>query len=223
MLTIKSLAFSNGQTIPFRFSKSGENISPPFEWSGVPAGAHELALVCDDPDAPNGAFTHWIIYGIDPRTTSVPEGLPAKPQLQRPLNARQGFNSAGKIGYIGPYPPLEDDWHHYRFRILALHDRLGLHPKVSEEEFYSAIEGNVLESAQIVGRYHSIKRLSEIPNYQLSPKRDRLKSSASAGVSIAARVSSSFLGVVPGKPLIALGIAALAGGVVAILRHRIRA
>jgi Raf kinase inhibitor-like YbhB/YbcL family protein len=117
-MQVSSSAFTEGTPIPSRYSCQGQNASPPLAWSGVPAGTAELALVVDDPDAPGGTYTHWVLFHLDPDLTGLAEG-------QVPAGARQARNSAGKAGYSGPCPP-PGPAHHYRFTLYALGQPLGL-------------------------------------------------------------------------------------------------
>ena len=110
---LRSPAFATGGTIPPRYSRPGDNLSPPLEWSGVPEAAAELALVCEDPDAPGGIFTHWLLTGIDPATSSIDAGA-------APARARAWPNDFGAPGYDGPQPPVGDPEHRYVFRLFAL-------------------------------------------------------------------------------------------------------
>jgi Raf kinase inhibitor-like YbhB/YbcL family protein len=98
-MKIKSTAFEEGQMIPLIYSCDGDNINPPLEISEATGGAQSLALIMDDPDAPNGTFTHWVVWDINPTTYQIPEN-------SVPEGAIQGLNSAGRPGYHGPCPPL---------------------------------------------------------------------------------------------------------------------
>jgi Raf kinase inhibitor-like YbhB/YbcL family protein len=113
-LKITSTAFADGKAIPPRFTCDGPNVSPPLEWSGIPAKTRALALLVDDPDAPKGDFTHWMVVNLTPDTTSLPENARAFP-----ADARQGVNGFGKVGYGGPCPP-KGKQHRYVFHIYAL-------------------------------------------------------------------------------------------------------
>jgi Raf kinase inhibitor-like YbhB/YbcL family protein len=102
-IRVSSSAFQAGGAIPRKYSCSGDEVSPPLSWSGVPSGTRELALVVDDPDA--GGFIHWVLTGIDPATTSIAEG-------QVPKGATE------VSPYKGPCPP--GGTHHYDFAVYAL-------------------------------------------------------------------------------------------------------
>lgn len=148
-LTLTSSAFQHEGMIPEQHAKDGRNLSPPLAWHGVPEGTKSLALVADDPDAPSGLFTHWLIYGIPPRTTELAEGLP--PARTLPDGSRQGRNGFGSLGYSGPRPP--SGTHRYVFHLYALDDELALPSGEGREDFDAAIRGHVIEEARLLGRY----------------------------------------------------------------------
>ena len=106
-ITVTSTAIEAGKPIPKKYSGNGEDVSPPLAWSKAPEGTKEQALICDDPDAPVGTWTHWVLYKIPADTTSLPEGLPREKTLKTPAGAVQGVNSwsSDNIGYRGPKPP----------------------------------------------------------------------------------------------------------------------
>ena len=115
-MTVTSTAFADGGAVPARHTCEGENLPPPLRWTGTPAGTTELALVIEDPDAPDGIFVHWLVVGVDPATTSVgPSGPPA--------GARVLPGSSDNPTYIGPCPPNGDDPHRYHFEVYALRTR----------------------------------------------------------------------------------------------------
>ncbi|MCS7286110.1 MAG: YbhB/YbcL family Raf kinase inhibitor-like protein [Anaerolineae bacterium] len=149
-MSLFSPAFTNGSLIPERYTCKGENISPPLGWTGVPAEAKSLVLICDDPDAPGGPFNHWLLYNIPPSTTNLPEGVPPLPSL--PDGSFQGFNSFGKIGYDGPCPP-PGSTHRYFFRLYALDKTLNIPPKARKAEILRAMEGHILAVAELMGRF----------------------------------------------------------------------
>lgn len=122
-MRLVSSAFAEGQPIPAEYTCEGRNISPPLSWSGTPAGTRSLALICEDPDAPSGLWTHWVIYGLPGSMTELPEGVRA---VEIPPNGgRQGMNSFKHIGYGGPCPPAGRA-HRYFFKIYALDDNVSL-------------------------------------------------------------------------------------------------
>lgn len=163
MISFTSDAFKDGETIPVKYTQEGANVSPPLRWSGLGDDVKEIALICEDPDAPGpDPFIHWIIYDMDPqRTSEMPEGLGPQEELSHPIHARQGRNSAGGIGFTGPMPPIGDDWHRYRFKFYALNHRLDLKGGSNSDDFYASIAGHVIAEAEVVGKYQRIKRLHE--------------------------------------------------------------
>jgi Raf kinase inhibitor-like YbhB/YbcL family protein len=130
-------------TIPAQFTCDGKELSPPLTWSNVPAGTKSIAIVVEDPDAPKGTFTHWVVTNIPPRTTSLAAGGPLPP------GAIASPNDAGVAGWTGPCPP--SGRHHYTFRVLALDVTLAR--KLSRAQFRSAIEGHVLAQGELVATY----------------------------------------------------------------------
>ena len=146
-LKIKSTAFAAEGRIPKRNAGDGDNLSPPLEWSGAPAGTKEFALACFDYDAPlPRGFVHWVLYGIPASVTMLSEGQPANAFVG-------GINGTGKPGYMGPYPPNGHGIHHYHFWIYALDDTLKLNPGLSLEQLWEAIGPHISEQARIVGLY----------------------------------------------------------------------
>ncbi len=165
---LKCAAFKDQEMIPVRYAGEGSDVSPPLRWSGVPVGTEEFALICEDPDAPGDEpFIHWVIYNISPNTTFLPEGVPGQPTIEVPIFATQGTNSFGNFGYGGPMPPIGHGLHHYIFRLYALNQKLGLPPGISETELRKAIEGKILDAAQLVGKYIR-EKVAEEQNVQES-------------------------------------------------------
>jgi Raf kinase inhibitor-like YbhB/YbcL family protein len=143
-MKLSSSGFQDGGTIPQKFSKNGQNVSPELRIAGTPADARSLAIVVDDPDAPVGLFTHWLVWNIDPKTTAVAEGAV-------PKGALQGKNDFGDLGYGGPQPP--SGTHRYFFKIFALDKMLELKPGAKRKEFDAAIKGHVMAQGQLMGKY----------------------------------------------------------------------
>lgn len=141
---LESGAFQNTQAIPSRHSCEGEDVSPPLRWTNVPEGTGSLALVVDDPDAPDGVFTHWIAWGLDPAVDGLGEG-------ERAPN--EGRNDFGTTGYRGPCPPPGHGRHRYVFRLYALDADLELDAGAAKAELEQAIEGQVLTTAELVGTF----------------------------------------------------------------------
>lgn len=142
-LTVTSDAFQANQAIPSEYTCDGGEQTPPLSWSGVPRDAKSVAVLVEDPDAPKGTFTHWIVTNIPPSETS----LPANGSL--PQGAVAAKNDKGATGYAAPCPP--SGTHHYHFRVFAL-DRTLAQP-ASRADFMKAIQGHVLAQGDLVGTY----------------------------------------------------------------------
>ena len=141
---ITSTAFQDGKEIPKRFTCDGENenVSPPLAWTGAPAGTKAYALIVDDPDAPSGLFTHWIVFNLPASTLSLPEA--AKP-------ANQGTSDFRKVGYGGPCPPKGR--HRYFFHLYALKDELSGLKSPNRKQIDAALKGHVIAEAVLMGTY----------------------------------------------------------------------
>jgi Raf kinase inhibitor-like YbhB/YbcL family protein len=145
-IELRSPSFGDHQPIPARHAKDHENLSPGLEWSGVPEGAVELAVLCEDPDAPRGTFIHWVLAGLQPTATGLAEG-------EHPAGAVAGRNDFGEEGYSGPLPPVGDGPHRYFFRMFAASALLGLVAGASADDLRRALEGKELASGTLVGTY----------------------------------------------------------------------
>jgi Raf kinase inhibitor-like YbhB/YbcL family protein len=141
---ISSPAFADGAEIPLRHTRDGDDLSPRLTWSDAPDGTRSFALVVDDPDAPRGPFTHWVLYNIPADVRELGQGGAA---------GTSGRNSYGSTGYGGPHPPAGDPPHRYRFTLRALDVPSVRVPSGTREELEAAIGGHVLATAQLVGRY----------------------------------------------------------------------
>lgn len=141
---LSSPAFAEGAEIPARHTCDGDDISPHLTWSGVPAGTRSLALVVDDPDAPRGTFTHWVVYDLPSDLTALGEGS---------TQGRHGRNSFGRSGYGGPCPPPRDDAHRYRFTLYALDVPTLVLSEGTRDELERKIDTHVLGTAKVAGRY----------------------------------------------------------------------
>jgi hypothetical protein len=147
---LKSTAFANGGEIPGRYTCDGADLSPALSWDDVPAGAQSLALIADDPDAPVGTWTHWIVWNIPAKATVLPEGVPKVEALDN--GARQGRNDFKRIGYGGPCPPPGKP-HRYFFKLYALDARLDLKAGAARSELELAMKPHVLSQAVWMGTY----------------------------------------------------------------------
>ena len=145
-IELRSPSFGDHQPIPARHAKDYDNLSPALEWSGMPREAVELAVLCEDPDAPRGTFIHWVLAGLEPTATGLAQG-------ERPAAAVEGRNDFGEEGYSGPLPPVGDRPHRYFFRLFAASAPLGLTAGASAQDLRQALEVKELASGTLVGVY----------------------------------------------------------------------
>lgn len=143
-MKISSPAFDADGAIPERFTQNADNSSPPLTFSEVPENARSLVLIADDPDAPSGTFTHLLAFNIDANTNGFREN-------HIPTDVRLGSNDYDQAAYAGPKPP--DGEHRYFFRLYALDRRLDLPNGVSRTELERAMQGHVIATAELMGRY----------------------------------------------------------------------
>lgn len=140
-MKITSPEFENNKFIPAKFTCEGEDINPELSIHDIPNGAKELALIIDDPDAPMGTWVHWVVYGIPLIDRIEGNSLPGK----------QGVNTLGKKVYHGPCPP--SGAHRYFFKLYALDTELSLSEGLSKGALEKAMQGHILEKAELVGLY----------------------------------------------------------------------
>lgn len=157
-MRITSPAFGNQQSIPTRFTCEGEDVSPPLSWTGAPERAQTLALIVEDPDAPDPAapkriFTHWLIYNLPPDSTGLPENVGLD---QLPNGARAGRNDFERQEWGGPCPPIGE--HRYFFKLYALDAPLPTPRELDRASLYDAIEGHAVDYAEWMGTYQKQKR-----------------------------------------------------------------
>lgn len=141
-----SSAFNHNEFIPKTYSCEGKNISPPLEILNCPSGAESLVLVMDDPDAPGGVWTHWLVWNISPDTHFIVED-------SIPTGAIEGRTSFGKTSYGGPCPPKGHGLHHYHFKLMVLNEKIELEEGASREALESVLKGRVVSEALLVGLY----------------------------------------------------------------------
>lgn len=152
-LTIRSSAFADGGAIPAKYSCDGEERSPPLEWDGVPEGTQSLALIMDDPDAPDPAaptmtFVHWVLYNLPPSLGGLPEAFePAT--LDTVIG--EGINDRRRTAYRGPCPPIGR--HRYFHKLYALDVRLEGLLRPTKQDLERAMRGHVIEQATLIGTY----------------------------------------------------------------------
>ncbi len=145
-IRLRSSTFNDHTLLPARCSRDGENISPELEWEAVPEGTRELALLCEDPDAPSGVFVHWLMSGIPPEVTGLNEG-------EAPEGVTQSRNGFGELGWGGPHPPAGDEAHRYFFRVYASDRPLGLDEDSTPEDLRRVLSDSELARGNIVGLY----------------------------------------------------------------------
>lgn len=157
-MTITSPSFQNNAFIPKQFTCQEENVNPELRFGAVPEQARSLVLIMDDPDAPMGTFTHWLLWNIDPKTVVIPQNAkveavaaPADVSLARQIVGREGKNGTGKIGHIGPCPP--SGTHRYFFKLHALDAMLDLSSDAVKVQLESEIQKHLIASAELIGLY----------------------------------------------------------------------
>ena len=148
-LRIESPAFAPGGPIPSRHTCDGEDLSPPLLWRDLPAGIRTLALICEDPDAPRGIWSHWVLFNLPASVSSLPEGLHASAEIAG--GGVQGVNDFDRPGYGGPCPPAGT--HRYFFRLYALDGELSLPARSRRKDLLRAIEGRIRAEAELMGTY----------------------------------------------------------------------
>lgn len=148
--TISSVAVREGLPIDRKYTCDGEDISPPLSWPAAPVGTRSLALIVDDPDAPSGTFTHWLLWGMDARRTSLAEGISKLPEVRGV--GRQGKTGFGKVGYGGPCPPPGPP-HHYRFKLYGLSSPIEVPAGAERDELEKAMAGKVVAYSILTGIY----------------------------------------------------------------------
>jgi Raf kinase inhibitor-like YbhB/YbcL family protein len=145
-IRVTSEAFADGEAIPVRYTCDGDDLSPPLAWTGVPDEARGLALLVEDPDAPDGTFVHWTLF-------DVPADSPGLEAGEVPTSAREGENSFGDHGYGGPCPPDGDQPHRYVFVVYALDGTLGVDAGASPADVRAAIGRHAIARGELIGRF----------------------------------------------------------------------
>lgn len=145
-MQITSSDFQNLDPIPLKFSRKGEDINPSLTFSEIPDHTQSLALIVEDPDAPGGTFTHWLLYNMTPGTLQITQG-------GLPVSGVQGFNDYHETSYGGPNPP--SGTHRYIFKLIALNTMLEFEEDkaVDSAKFYESVDGHIIEVAQLIGTY----------------------------------------------------------------------
>jgi Raf kinase inhibitor-like YbhB/YbcL family protein len=158
-ITVSSPTLKEGEAVPRQYTPDGRNDSPPLSWTGVPAGAKELAVICEDPDAGNPPpFVHWVVYKIPVTAKGLPETLPIDPTAKLPVDLAgtvQGTNGFRRTIYRGPAPPAGKP-HHYHFVVYALDTAIAIkpgQPPLTRAELLDAIKGHVIGQGELVATY----------------------------------------------------------------------
>jgi Raf kinase inhibitor-like YbhB/YbcL family protein len=157
-LNLTSPAFAEGGEIPTRYTCEGEDVSPPLAWSKPPNGTRSLALILDDPDAPDPrapkmTWVHWVLYNLPPTAGQLPEAVAAN---TLPAGTRDGLNDWKRTGYGGPCPPIAR--HRYFHKLFALDTVLRDLGRPSKARLEEAMQGHVLARAELVGTYEKKAR-----------------------------------------------------------------
>jgi hypothetical protein len=148
---LTSEAFASGQSIPAKYSCIGKNISPALSWNDPPTGTQSFALIVDDPDAPGGTWTHWVLFNIPAEMRELQEDLPIKGKNIEPNAIFVGVNSWGDIGYGGPCPP--SGTHRYFFRLYALDTTISLLPGATKDQLLKEMKGHTLAQTELMGTF----------------------------------------------------------------------
>ena len=149
-LSLFSDVLEPGGVMPARYTCEGENVSPALRLEGVPAAAQSLALIVDDPDAPNGVFAHWVLYNLPAALDLIDEGF--APDLENLDGPAQGRNDFGNDRYEGPCPPTSDGEHRYYFRLYVLDQRLDLLPGATRAQVLDALQGHIVAQTELMVR-----------------------------------------------------------------------
>jgi hypothetical protein len=149
-MELESSAFDHDETIPDRFTCTGEDVSPPLTWREVPDAAQSLALICEDPDAGQRPWAHWVLYNVPPLTTKLEAAFPTGGTIEG--RGVQGRNDFGDVQYGGPCPP-EGETHRYIFRLYALDIELVATAGITLQQLIDRMQGHILETAELMGRY----------------------------------------------------------------------
>lgn len=152
-IKIESRDFKEGESIPSKYTCEGLNVSPQLSWTCETEGVKTYVLIVEDPDAPGGIFTHWIVYNIPSRVNSLMEN--STPAKNVPDEILMGVNDFGRIGYGGPCPPSGS--HRYFFRIYGLDTAVHLDSGATKREVTKKMEGHIIARGELMGTYRKQK------------------------------------------------------------------
>lgn len=155
-MQLSSPAFAHGAEIPSKYTCEGADVSPPLSWTRVPPNAKSLALIVDDPDAPDPAapkrvWSHWVVYNIPPTMTGLAEAMKKLPD-----GMREGLHDGALPGYGGPCPPIGR--HRYFFRLYALDVALTELYRAPKGQLDAAMKGHIIGQAELMGTYQKKKK-----------------------------------------------------------------
>ncbi|WP_158058026.1 YbhB/YbcL family Raf kinase inhibitor-like protein [Halorussus halophilus] len=153
MVSFRTSAFTHGESIPEKFTCEGEDVSPELTIGDVSDDAAALAVVVDDPDAPSGTFTHWLLWNLPAETVEIGEGVRQTEQVRNLGDAKQGENDFGEVGYRGPCPPKGDSPHEYRFTLYVLDEELDVEAGASRPPVQNELDAKTRDSAQFSGQF----------------------------------------------------------------------
>lgn len=149
-MELTSESLKNEHSIANTYTCEGQDKSPPLKWKDVPKGTKSLCIIADDPDAPTGTWTHWVVYNLPHNTIGLPEGMPSTNLIKG--GGMQGINSFNKIGYGGPCPPKGSE-HRYFFKLYALDTKLEIPAGISREQLEKEMQSHILDAAVLTGKY----------------------------------------------------------------------
>ena len=147
-IKVTSNVFKEGESIPDRYTCRGVNVSPPLDWENV-SRAVKYAIICEDPDAPSGTWTHWVIFNLPSDTISLSEWIMEREEIDN--GTKQGFNDFGTIGYRGPCPP--GGTHRYYYTVYALDTEIQLPAKITKDDLLEAMDGHIIDKGHLMGLY----------------------------------------------------------------------
>lgn len=159
-ITVTSSVFDHHGTVPEENSAYGDNVSIDLNWSNLPAGTQQLALIMDDPivveiGMMETPFVHWVVYNIPASASGLPAGMASDAEITAPglEGAINGHNGLRRPGYFGPRPPANGQLHAYHFRVYALDSELDLAPGLNKDQLLDAMDGHILATGMLMGHY----------------------------------------------------------------------
>lgn len=148
--TLKSPAFANNKALPSRFACGNDGVSPPLTLSNLPKNTKTVAFIMEDPDAPKGTYTHWVMWNWPASKVDIPDAIPTQAKVAS--GATQGLGSNGKVGYNPPCPP--SGTHRYYLKAYALDSTLSLPSSSDKQALLAAMQGHVIGQGMLMGTYH---------------------------------------------------------------------